>query len=200
MIEDPCVAFTSEGIEYREFSCLYPVLEPFYFRYVRLIPLSFQWNSLWSTVSAVAVANANCHCRRRNGGLKSLGIQHLEPERPMALKFSKNQWTFDQPRCTDQDTVYWILIISLSLTHTPSFSIIQLWKVLWSRSWHGLDPAASACTDRCLLHVYRYDCRWTSIFCQKGTLPVAVHLGGMEYGPFGIFVYRHGASAAAVGA
>jgi hypothetical protein len=56
MIEDPCVAFTSEGIEYREFSCLYPVLEPFYFRYVRLIHLSLQWNSLWSAVSAVAVA------------------------------------------------------------------------------------------------------------------------------------------------
>jgi hypothetical protein len=56
MIEDPCVAFTSEGIEYREFSCLYPALDPFYFRYVQFLPLSLQCNSLWSPVSAVAVA------------------------------------------------------------------------------------------------------------------------------------------------
>jgi hypothetical protein len=35
MMEDPCFAVNSEGIEYREFSCLYPALDPFYFRYAR---------------------------------------------------------------------------------------------------------------------------------------------------------------------
>jgi hypothetical protein len=64
MMEDPCVAYTSEGIEYREFSCLYPALDRFYFRYVHFISLSLQCNSLWSSVpSAGAVAkNAMCHC------------------------------------------------------------------------------------------------------------------------------------------
>ena len=28
---DECLAINGEGIEYREFSCMYPQLEPFYF-------------------------------------------------------------------------------------------------------------------------------------------------------------------------
>lgn len=35
MNSDPCVAYNGEGIEYREFSCIYPTLDSFYFRYVR---------------------------------------------------------------------------------------------------------------------------------------------------------------------
>ena len=31
---DPCVAVNGAGIEYREFTCVYPALESFYFRYV----------------------------------------------------------------------------------------------------------------------------------------------------------------------
>jgi hypothetical protein len=30
---DPCVGTYADGIQYREFSCVYPQLEPFYHRY-----------------------------------------------------------------------------------------------------------------------------------------------------------------------
>lgn len=32
---DPCLALNGVGTYYREFSCMYPALEPFYFWYVR---------------------------------------------------------------------------------------------------------------------------------------------------------------------
>ena len=31
--KDPCFGITSDGSEYREFSCVYPSLDPFYLRY-----------------------------------------------------------------------------------------------------------------------------------------------------------------------
>lgn len=31
---DPCIAYNGEGIQYQEFSCIYPQLESFYFAYV----------------------------------------------------------------------------------------------------------------------------------------------------------------------
>jgi hypothetical protein len=30
MTDDPCLAVNGAGIEYREFSCVYPALKPFY--------------------------------------------------------------------------------------------------------------------------------------------------------------------------
>ena len=32
--DDPCLRVNGNGIEYQEFSCLYPALEPLYLRYV----------------------------------------------------------------------------------------------------------------------------------------------------------------------
>jgi hypothetical protein len=93
MMKDPCSALTSEGIEYREFSCLYPALDRFYFRYVHFIPPSCS-----AVVSGLLcrqpLRSANCHCRPSNLGpfcLKTkIATQNIEPERRRGLEYFEN--------------------------------------------------------------------------------------------------------------
>lgn len=89
------------------------------------------------------------------------------------------------------------------LTHRwliDSLWILQLWKVLWSRPWHYLDTAAPSRSYRCMRPLRQYDCCRTSLFCESGTLELALHVGGMELVSVCLFLYRHGAHFASVGA
>jgi hypothetical protein len=88
MMKDPCLAVTGEGIEYREFSCLYPALNHFYFRYVHFIPLSLQCRVSDLQWQQLQLRSAKCHLSTIC--LKHLGIQNVERKRRIGLKFFEN--------------------------------------------------------------------------------------------------------------
>uniref|UniRef100_A0A7S1VJD7 Elongation of fatty acids protein n=1 Tax=Grammatophora oceanica TaxID=210454 RepID=A0A7S1VJD7_9STRA len=64
MMVDPCIAYDAEGTEYREFSCVYPQLDRFYFSFEKKydpIPLSLWMEANnWLPVAAVSVYAILC--------------------------------------------------------------------------------------------------------------------------------------------
>lgn len=119
---DPCVAINGDGIVYREFSCDYPLLEPFYLKWVQATLCIFLENRLFP-MSLHCISTLQQHFRMESN-VYLLFLLSAVLKRNMILFLCWDGWV----------NILWFQLQLLLCMGSWLFG----GNMLWRKDWHGI--------------------------------------------------------------